>query len=91
MYYNYSSCMYCTTLIVHNLMSGTLKFQHEWELGLKVVEEAISTLPKATSHHLIQHKLMFKSRMGKSVEGDVMIFSVSLFVPVMSLKHLVHT
>ena len=74
------NCVYssCTTLTKNlNILSGILKFQRKWELGLKIVEEATLTLPKATSHHLIKHKLMFKSRMGKSVEGDIMIFSVS--------------
>lgn len=74
------------TLIV---MSIILKFQHSWERGLKVAEEAMLTLPKATGHHLIQHKLMFKSRLGKSVEGDIMMFGVSYnIIPVMSLKQL---
>ena len=67
-------------------MSGILKFQCKWKLGLKVVEEAMLTLPKAASHHLIKHKLTFKSRMGKNVEGDIIMFSVSL----MSFKQLVH-
>lgn len=58
-------------------MSAVPKFQHKWELGLKVVEDAMLTMPKAISHHLIKHKLMFKSRLGKNMEGDIMMFSVS--------------
>ena len=62
-------------------MSAVLKFQLKWELGLKVVEDAMLTMPKAVSHHLIKHKLMFKSRLGKNMEGDVIMFSVS-YIPV---------
>ena len=58
-------------------MCTILKFQHCWDLGLQAVEEAMLIMPKEIIHHLFKHKLMFKSKMGKNVEGDILKFSVS--------------
>ena len=35
-------------------------------------------MPKGVSRQLAQHKLLFKSRMGKNVEGDMVRFQVSM-------------
>ncbi len=54
-----------------------------WEEGLHVVEWAMSTMPKALQHDLVHFKLIFKSRLGHSVESDMIHFQVSRTTTIM--------
>ena len=54
-----------------------VQFQHEWEKGLQTFDDALWAMPKVISHHLFKYKLIFKRRMGKSVESDMTKFQVN--------------
>jgi len=51
-----------------------------WEEGLRAVDHALWTTPKAIHTELIPYKLVFKARMGKSVESDLIRFQVGTIV-----------
>ena len=51
-------------------------FQHSWEDGLKAVEAAIGAMPKELYHNLLHYKIIFKSRLGRGVESDMIKFQV---------------
>lgn len=56
--------------------------QYNWKKGLQVVEDAIRVMPKTISRHLFMHKLVFKSRMNKNIEGDMLKFQVNIAMSV---------
>jgi hypothetical protein len=43
----------------------------EWGLGLKSVDEAIWFMPRSTHKTLIQYRILFKNKLGKSVVSDI--------------------
>lgn len=56
-----------------------VQFQRDWEKGLQTVDDAIWAMPKVISQHLFKYKLIFKSRMGKSVDSDMTKFQVKSY------------
>ncbi|XP_064381874.1 cilia- and flagella-associated protein 46-like [Halichondria panicea] len=58
-----------------------------WEEGLTLVEEALWSTPKPIHPHLVPFKLVFKSRMGKSVTSDFIRFQEEPSEFVASLWH----
>lgn len=57
-----------------------VQFQHEWEKGLQALDDALWAMPKVISQQLFKYKLIFKSRMGKSVESDMTKFQVIMYL-----------
>lgn len=51
--------------------------QQSWEEGLRAVEHAMGLMPKSLQRDLVHYKLIFKSRLGRSVESDMIKFQVS--------------
>eukprot|EP00731_Ephydatia_muelleri_P020306 Em0013g33a len=51
-----------------------------WKEGLKAVEEAMQHTPKDIHRHLMQYKLVFKSKVGRSVDAEFVHFQVSTTV-----------
>lgn len=52
--------------------------QEAWEDGLKAVEEAMWMMPKSMQRNLARYKLIFKSRLSRSIESDMIWFQVSI-------------
>ena len=66
----------CCINIINVFDVTFVQFQHEWEKGLQTLDDALWAMPKVITQHLFKYKLIFKSRMGKSVESDMTKFQV---------------
>lgn len=52
--------------------------QKAWEEGLKAVDRAIWVMPRAIYRDLVQYKLIFKCRLGRGVESEMVKVQVSI-------------
>jgi tetratricopeptide (TPR) repeat protein len=63
---------------MYNIVFQVYIDKGEWEEGLKAIEEAMSVTPRTIHRDLAEHKLVFRSKMGRNVDSDMVRFQVCI-------------